>query len=215
VGESGQGIELTQDNRAWPPLVWAPHQPAWVRARDFLLTGAMWLLLAMMLNNEFELFLGVYLERLGSDAWLHRLGLLGFDPKLDWFAFGRHLLPYLFVVFVLVASLTTFAAHTLLRRQSALREAKPQSLSFDRQARHAALPPMAAGAGVASREGSANLDDRPVVDGRSLLAILNGQDKDALAKARAERIVMVRVMADGRYRIERAASAMPEVESPP
>jgi hypothetical protein len=214
VGESGQGIELTQHNSAWPPLVVAAHQPGWVRGRDFLLTGAMWLLLAVMLNNEFELFLGVYLERLGSDAWLHRLGLSGFDPKLDWLEFGRHLLPYLVVVFVLVASLTTFAAHTLLRRQSALRDTKPGSLSFDRQARHAAFPPMSVSAGVASTEGSAKLDEMPVVDSRSLLAMLNGQDQDALAEARALRIVMVRVMADGRYRIERAASALPEVESP-
>ncbi len=195
---------MTQDGKLWPPLIVATDQPGWVRARDFLLTGAMWMLLAAMLNNEFELFLGVYLERLGFDVLLHRLGLADFDPKLDWLAFGRHLLPYWIVIFVLVASLTTFAAHTLLRRHRALREAKPPPLSLARQARYAALPAMAARAGVAAREQRAGLNKMAVVDGRSLLAMLNGQEKDTLVEARALRIAMINVTVDGHYRIERA-----------
>jgi hypothetical protein len=201
---------MTQDEERWPPLIVATHQPFWVRGRDFLLTAAMWLLLAAMLNAEFELFLGVYLERLGFDALLYRLGLADFDPKLDWLAFGRHLLPYLIVVLVLIASLTTFAAHTLLRRHRALREAKPRPLSLARQARDAALLPMAVRADVVSNERRAGLGETPVVDGRSLLAMLNGQDKETLAEARALRIAMVDVTADGRYRIERAPEPLLE-----
>jgi hypothetical protein len=204
---------MTEDNRPWPPIIAAAHRSVWIRARDILLTTVMWLLLAVMLNKEFELFLGVYLERLGSGAWLYRLGLADFDPKLDWFVFVQHLVPYLVVAFVAVASLVTFAAHTLLRRRSALREEEPGSLSFDRQARHAALPPVAARAGIASDEADADLDQLPVVDGRSLLALLNGQDQDALAEARALRIAMVRVTPDGRYRIEPVPLALPEVET--
>lgn len=201
---------MRQDSKQWPPLIVAADRPRWIRTRDFLLTAAMWLLLAALLNAEFELFLGVYLERLGFDALFHRLGLADFDTKLDWLAFVRHLLPYLVVVFVLVASLTTFAAHTLLRRHRALRDAKPRPLSLIRQARDAALPPMVARAEVSASESPAGFDEMAVIDGRSLLAMLDSQDKDTLAKARALRIAMVDVTADGRYRIERGSEPVLE-----
>lgn len=204
---------MTQNNSPWPPLVVAARQPAWIRARDFLLTAAMWLLLAAMLNREFELFLDVYLERLGFEAVLNRLGLLNFGTKLDWFEFVEHLVPYLVVVFVLVASLTAFAVHTLRRRHRALRDAKPRPLSLARQARHAALPPMTAPAGVAPHGRRAGLGETALVDGQSLLAMLNGQDRDTLAEARALRIAVVNVTADGRYRIERPPEPVLEAEA--
>lgn len=201
---------MTRNDRQWPPLVVATRKSAWIRGRDFVLTTAMWLLLLALLNNEFELFLGAYLKQLGLGALIVRLGLAEPDAKVDWLEFVRDLVPYLAVAFVLVASLTTFAAHTILRRQRALREAKPRPLSLARQAKHAALPPMAALVDVAASEQRAGLGGMSVIDGRSLLAMLNGQDKHTLAEARALRIAMVNVTADGHYRIERATESVQE-----
>lgn len=196
---------MTQDKDPWPPLVVAAHRPAWIRVRDFVLTTAMWLLLAAMLNREFELFLDVYLERLGFGAALDRLGLLTFGSKRDWFDVAGHLTPYMFIVFMLVVSLATFAAYTLLRRYRALREAKPRPLSLAQQAREAALPPMVARVDVASGERGMGLDEVAVIDERRLLTMLHNVDRDTLATARALRIAMVGVTADGRYRVERAS----------
>lgn len=193
---------MTQNAQPWPPLIVAARQPAWIRWRDFALTMAMWLLLAAMLNQEFELFLGVYLEPLGLDALLHRLGVSDLDPKLEWLEFGRRLAPYLVVVFVLVTTLTTFTIHTLLRRRRSLGGASPRPLSLAREAREAALPPM-----VGSGARSMDIVDETIADASSVLAMLNGQDTAALVAARGLRIALVTVTADGHYRIERAAGS--------
>ena len=63
----------------------AETAPTWVRVRDFLLTFAMWLLFALMLETEFELFFGRYLE------WL---GWGDFDTDGHWEVFFERLRPY-------------------------------------------------------------------------------------------------------------------------
>jgi hypothetical protein len=198
---------MTQNDGQWPPHVVAAHQPVWIRIRDFVLTTAMWLLLLALLNNEFELFLGVYLDQVGFGTLLARLGLADPDAKLGWMEFIEHLGPYLIVTLVLLLLLSMFAAYTVLRRRRALGEASPRPLSMARQARYAALTPMAVLDGVEPMPQRAGLGEMPIVDGRGLLAMLNGQDKDTLAEARTLRIAMVNVTADGLYRIER----VPEV----
>ena len=49
----------------WPPLIVASTTPTWVKARDVVLTLVMWVLFAIMLRTEFDLFFGRYLARLG------------------------------------------------------------------------------------------------------------------------------------------------------
>ena len=62
----------------WPPLIVASEKPRWVWWRDFALTLLMWLVFAIMLETEFELFFGRYLER---------LGLGDFDTNANWARF--------------------------------------------------------------------------------------------------------------------------------
>ena len=55
----------SHSHETWPPLIVASTKPRWVWWRDFALTLAMWLVFAVMLETEFELFVGRYLEHLG------------------------------------------------------------------------------------------------------------------------------------------------------
>jgi hypothetical protein len=73
----------------WPPLIIASEKPRWVMWRDFALTLLMWLIFAIILETEFELFFGRYLERLG---WGN------FDTNANWAQFFQRLEPYLWLI---------------------------------------------------------------------------------------------------------------------
>ena len=199
---------MTTNDIPWPPLIVADSQPAWIRIRDFVLTTLMWLLLAALMSNEVELFVGIYLERLGFGAVLERLGFGEAGEKFGWLQLVGRLGPYLVVVLALVLSLSTFALHTVRKRRNALGMASPRPLSLARQARHAGLAPILELGGSNPPERQVGLDDSAVIDSRSLLAMMNEQDEAALAEARRLRIALIHVTADGHYRIERADEAI-------
>jgi len=115
-------------NRAWPPLIVASRQPAWMRRRDFLLTLAMWLLFAIMLETEFELFFGRHLERLGWGD---------FDTNPNWPRFFERLRPYVYLIFVLIAFVAAAAVATIARYFRAQRLPPPVPLPAAAQARRA------------------------------------------------------------------------------
>ena len=114
----------------WPPLIVAGERPNWMWWRDFALTLAMWLLFAVMLETEFELFFGRYLERLG---W----GDL--DTNANWPRFFDRLRPYLYVVIVLLAFLAVAAVATIARYFHSLRLPLPLPLPAARQERRAGM----------------------------------------------------------------------------
>jgi hypothetical protein len=113
--------------RAWPPLIVAETAPQWVRRRDFFLTLLMWILFAIMLETEFELFFGSFLER---------MGLGDFDTEANWGIFFERLRPYLTVSLVLASTLAFASILTLLRRRRTLSQEPPAPLTI---AEHAAL----------------------------------------------------------------------------
>ena len=125
-------------NRDWPPLIVATSQPGWMRVRDGLLTLAMWLLLAIMLETEFELFFGPYLERLGWGA---------FDNDAEWSIFFRRLRPFVIVTGALVTWLVVSGLFTLQRRRHALLGDPPPPLSLEEQAADAGVDPFVLKAG--------------------------------------------------------------------
>ena len=53
---------MSSANQPWPPLIVAKHVPRLVKWRDTLLTVMMWGFFAVLLDIEFELFLGHYLQ---------------------------------------------------------------------------------------------------------------------------------------------------------
>jgi tetratricopeptide (TPR) repeat protein len=63
LDQPGPGPAISDAAKPWPPLIVADHTPRWVRWRDFALTLMMWILFAIMLETEFELFVGPHLER--------------------------------------------------------------------------------------------------------------------------------------------------------
>src|SRR5262249_46377186 len=65
LDQPGPGPAMSDAAKPWPPLIVAKHTPRWVRWRDFALTLMMWILFAIMLETEFELFAGGHLERWG------------------------------------------------------------------------------------------------------------------------------------------------------
>ena len=87
---------MTSSDRHWPPLIIADHAPRFVRWRDFLLTLLMWIAFAIILETEFELFFGDYLERLGFGD---------FDTKANWSIFFERLTPFLATTTLLVSLL--------------------------------------------------------------------------------------------------------------
>ena len=114
----------------WPPLIVAGERPTWVWWRDFALTLAMWLLFAVMLETEFELFFGRYLERLGWGD---------FDTNANWARFFERLRPYLYVVVVLLAFISIAAVATVVRYLRSLRLPLPLPLPAAAQARRAGM----------------------------------------------------------------------------
>jgi hypothetical protein len=199
---------MTQGNRQWPPLVYASHKAGWIRWRDRGLTAGMWLIFAAMLNREFELFFGPYLEPLGLDPLLLRLGLDDLGMKVNLAEFLTKLAPYMAVIVVLVLGLSTFSIHTLVRRYRALRATDPAPLSLVSQARDAALAlPIGGGGAISSFTGG--LAEESLVDARDLLALMKRQEETTLVDVRTLRIAKVKVLADGQYQIEAGGEAMP------
>jgi hypothetical protein len=108
-----------QSQESWPPLIVAADKPRWVAWRDFALTVAMWAIFAIMLETEFELFFGHYLER---------LGLGDFDTDARWSRFFQRLEPYLWLIAMLLALLGASTVATLHRIRRFLKSAPPPPL---------------------------------------------------------------------------------------
>jgi len=119
-----------QPARSWPPLIVVSDKPRWVAWRDFALTLGMWLMFAIMLETEFELFFGHYLER---------LGLGDFDTNANWARFFQRLAPYLWLIAMLLALLAASTVATVHRLRRFLKEAPPPSLQATEEARRGRL----------------------------------------------------------------------------
>ena len=116
--------------KAWPPLIVATDKPRWLFWRDFALTVAMWVVFAIMLETEFELFFGRYLER---------LGLGDFDTNAHWGRFFQRLAPYLWLIAMLLALLAASTVATVHRLRRFLKEAPPPPLQATEEARRGRL----------------------------------------------------------------------------
>jgi poly-beta-1,6-N-acetyl-D-glucosamine biosynthesis protein PgaD len=101
-----------------------------VKWRDILLTLMIWGFFAVLLDKEFELFLGDYLEP---------LGLRLFDTNANWSEFFDRLMPFLLMAAILAGSLIIFSLRTLRRRSRGLLLPKPAPLETAHQAHHAGL----------------------------------------------------------------------------
>jgi hypothetical protein len=118
----------------WPPLIVASEKPRWVTWRDFGLTLLMWIMFAIMLETEFELFFGRYLER---------LGLGDFNTDAHWDVFLHRLRPYIGLVMILLVSLVGTTLATLQRVRRALKLQPPPPLALIDEAPHAKMTPEA------------------------------------------------------------------------
>ena len=114
----------------WPPLIVASEKPKWVQRRDFVLTVAAWLVFAVMLETEFELFFGHYLER---------LGLGDFDTNPNWPRFFERLRPYVYLIIAALVVLAAAAVVTIRRYYRNLRQPPPPPLTAAEQARRAGM----------------------------------------------------------------------------
>jgi hypothetical protein len=121
---------MTTSKKPWPPLIIASEAPRWVRWRDFVLTLLMWLLLAVMLETEFELVVQHNLVRFG-------LGEYRTDP--NWPEFFERLAPFLAASAILIAMLVVSGLFTRRRRRHALSLPLPPPLDLAAQARRAGL----------------------------------------------------------------------------
>ena len=121
-------------SRRWPPLIMAAHTPRWVKVRDVVLTLIMWILFAIMLETEFELFFGHYLKEMG-------LGTFHTEP--NWPVFFERLRPYLVTTAVLTGLLTIFSVRSLRRHRRSLLLPQPSPLPAAVQARHAGVTEVA------------------------------------------------------------------------
>jgi hypothetical protein len=110
---------------SWPPLIVVSDKPRWVAWRDATLTLAMWVLLAIMLETEFELVFGRYLEK---------LGLGDFDTQAHWGRFFRLLEPYVWLIVMLCALLAASTVATVHRVRRFLKAAPPPPLEAADQA---------------------------------------------------------------------------------
>jgi hypothetical protein len=121
---------MTNRDRPWPPLIVAEHTPRLIRWRDFLLTLMMWLLFAGMLETEFEMFFGHYLER-----W----GLGDFDTEGNWPIFFDRLMPFFETTLVLVWFLILASVLTLRRRRRSLLLPEPAPLGLAEESRRSGM----------------------------------------------------------------------------
>lgn len=121
-------------HETWPPLIVASEKPLWVTWRDFGLTLAMWVMFAIMLETEFELFFGRYLQK---------LGLGDFQTEAHWDVFFQRLRPYIGLVIVMLVTLVVTTLATLQRVRRALRAGQPESLTPAEEAVRARMTPEA------------------------------------------------------------------------
>jgi len=108
----------------------AAHTPRWVKARDVVLTLIMWILFAIMLQTEFELFFGQYLKEMG-------LGTFHTEP--NWPVFFERLRPYLIIMAALAGFITIASVRTLRRHRRSLLLPQPSPLPAAVQARRAGM----------------------------------------------------------------------------
>jgi hypothetical protein len=142
---------------AWPPLIVAGTKPTSVKVRDVALTLFMWVLFAIILETEFELFFGRYLER---------MGLGDSNTEGRWLDFFDALRPFVQVALVLVSLLLVAGLFTLRRVARGRVLPQPAPIAASDEARRV------------------------------------GMDEAELIAARALRVVVVHIEADGRYRVE-------------
>ena len=126
----------------WPPLIIASDKPRWVTWREFGLTLAMWIMFAIMLETEFELFFGRYLEK---------LGLGDFQTDAHWDIFLQRLRPYIALVMVLLVTLVASTIATLHRVRRAVLMHPPAPLPIETEAPYAKMTPEALAAARALR----------------------------------------------------------------
>jgi poly-beta-1,6-N-acetyl-D-glucosamine biosynthesis protein PgaD len=120
---------MSNSNRPWPPLIVAKQVPRLVKWRDTLLTLMVWVFFAVLLDIEFELLLGHYLQP----------GLSRFDTNAKWSLFFERLMPFLLTAAILAGLLIIFSLRTLRRRSRALLLPQPVPLEAADQARRAGL----------------------------------------------------------------------------
>ncbi|MGZ5904367.1 MAG: PgaD family protein [Reyranella sp.] len=114
----------------WPPLIVAGKKTTFIKVRDVALTLFMWLLFAIMLETEFELFFGHYLQRLGFGE---------FDTKGRWLEFFEALRPFVQVALLLVSLLLVAGLLTLRRVARGRMMPQPTPLAAGDEARHVGM----------------------------------------------------------------------------
>jgi poly-beta-1,6-N-acetyl-D-glucosamine biosynthesis protein PgaD len=114
----------------WSPLIVAGTKPTWVKVRDVALTLFMWVLFAIMLETEFELLFGRYLER---------MGLGDFDTAGRWADIFEALQPFVQVALVLVSLLLLAGLFTLRRVARGRGLPQPAPLSASDEARRVGM----------------------------------------------------------------------------
>jgi poly-beta-1,6-N-acetyl-D-glucosamine biosynthesis protein PgaD len=120
---------MTGSSSPWPPLIVAKHVPRLVKWRDALLTLLMWGVFAVLLDIEFELFLGPHPQP----------GLSRFDTNAKWSVYFDRLMPFLLTAAILAGLLIIFSVRTLRRRSRALLLPQPAPLETADQAHRAGL----------------------------------------------------------------------------
>jgi poly-beta-1,6-N-acetyl-D-glucosamine biosynthesis protein PgaD len=116
--------------KVWPPLIVASTTPTWVKVRDIALTVLMWVLFAIMLETEFEMFFGRNMAR---------LGLSDFDDDWRWLEFLQALQPFVQVALVLVSLLLIAGLLSLRRVAREHRLPQPALLTAGDEARRIGL----------------------------------------------------------------------------
>ena len=131
MDQPGPGVAVRRrPHESWPPLIVAAATPTWITWRDILLTVLMWVFFAIMLETEFELFIGRYLERLGFGD---------FQDDAHWSEFFERLRPFIRTTAVLVGALLVAGLLTLRRRKLALLLPQPAALELVADARRAGV----------------------------------------------------------------------------
>ena len=120
---------MSVSDRPWPPLI-VVRVPTWMRWRDYALTGLMWGLILFLLGNQFDLFLGPDIRRLGVRV---------LEDDVDWSEFYPHLTPFLGLAAGLALVLFVFSLLTLRRRSRALLLPAPEPLSPAEEAARAGV----------------------------------------------------------------------------
>ena len=118
------------DAKPWPPLIVAHSKPRWVVWRDALFTLMMWVLFAILLETEFELFISRQLVRLG-------LGDFRTDP--NWAEHFERLAPFIAVAVILICLLMLASIFTRRRRRRGLLMPPPSLLSIADEARRVGM----------------------------------------------------------------------------